>query len=305
VNEIVRFEFEGQPLEFQKLEGEWWANAEEAADILGYADRRKILNLFGRHEEEFLPSETCVLTSRTQPGQVRAVRFFSPKGLEHLAILGRTEKCVRFRRWLLDEVLEKLRDGGRLVTADQVERLLRRLAMLEGQIVLLRDREQRLAHIIDIRVSASGRELNAYRRTPEIAALAAEHRRRQEKGRGQRFLFEGLEGEAALTALKARILDAISVETASGGPLRYSNRGIARPSGPRDVSCVRPSPRCWSRGRSASTAGSSACPPAASSAASRSPRPTSVCPRRRPRTATGRTRSPGCRRDAPWRSGPI
>lgn len=117
MNDVARLDFEGHPVQFEKLDGEWWVNGDQAAAALGYKDRRQALRVYQRHADEFLPSETCVLNLRAEtcgvnltpnPGNLNAVRLFSPRGLEHLAILGRTPTCVRFRRWLLD-VVEHLR----------------------------------------------------------------------------------------------------------------------------------------------------------------------------------------------------
>lgn len=197
MNETKEFEFEGHPLVFRKIEGEWWSNAEEAAAALGYANARKILNLYARHQDEFLPTETCVLTLRTQLDQARAVRLFSPRGLEHLAILGRTATCRRFRRWILDEVLAKLHGGARVVTEEQLADAVSRIrgevarqyactiAALSAELVASRKLNLELVGIARLQASHAGRLLAFFAHHPTIREAAREEAERRS---GQRRL---------------------------------------------------------------------------------------------------------------------
>lgn len=177
MNQITRFEFESKPLTFEKIDGEWWATMDEAADLLGYKDRDKVQALYARHRAEFLPSETCTLKLKVQGGQRRSVRVFSPKGLEHLAILGRTTTCTRFRRWLLDDVLERLRNDGRLITADQLERFASTIRAESASVIAaLQATVTALAGAIGTQASAAGKFLSYIAHSPETRAAIAEAR---------------------------------------------------------------------------------------------------------------------------------
>lgn len=178
MNDIKRYEFEGHALTFEKRGEEWWANGDEAADALGYEDKRQVVRLFSRHKSEFLSSETCVVTLTPQVGQARAMRLYSPKGLEHLAMLGRTETCKRFRRWVLD-VIEALRSGARVVTEEQmssaiataVERVASQFRAIISQQA---DTIRALSGAVQTQASNAGRLLSYMSRTPEIKAALAE-----------------------------------------------------------------------------------------------------------------------------------
>ncbi len=178
MNQITRFEFDNKPLTFEKIDGEWWATMDEAAVLLGYKDRDKVQVLYARHRAEFMPSESTTLKVKAVDGKQRAVRLFSPKGLEHLAILGRTETCRRFRRWLLDNVLESLREGGRLITADQFESFKKQIesafALREqtymSVINAMASQNNALAGAISVQASSAGKLLAYIAHSPEAKA---------------------------------------------------------------------------------------------------------------------------------------
>ena len=74
-NEIQRFEFEGKPLEFRQVGGEWWATAEEAAPLLGYKNARSVFTLADRKKNRpmFRAGEQGVIDLMT-PGGMQPVR---------------------------------------------------------------------------------------------------------------------------------------------------------------------------------------------------------------------------------------
>jgi hypothetical protein len=65
---------------------------------------RSVRRLYEANADEFTPEMTQVLDLPT-PGGPQATRIFSPRGCHLLAMLARTERAKRFRRWVLD-VLE-------------------------------------------------------------------------------------------------------------------------------------------------------------------------------------------------------
>lgn len=142
---LVRsFSFDGKPLRFWERNGEHYVTAKDVADALGYADARKVSNLYNKRKGEFREAECCVLKVRTQrngagsestDARAKSVRVFSPRGAMKIAMLAETEKAASFRDFCLD-VLEKLRTGDR-VLADpaklmaEIEALKARLAASE------------------------------------------------------------------------------------------------------------------------------------------------------------------------------
>jgi len=109
---VRHYSFKGVPLAFTQVDGEWWNDATEAAAALGYTKRRALLRLFQRHAVEFGADETRVAKLTTTDGKAYNKRVFSPRGLRHLALLGRTPKCKAFRRWVLD-VIDELQRARR------------------------------------------------------------------------------------------------------------------------------------------------------------------------------------------------
>lgn len=207
--ETLTLSFESTPVPFRRSEREWVVTAEDVADALGYSDRRKVLNLFDRHKDEFLSSESTVLDLRTVDGKTRQVRCFTAKGLEHLAILGRTETCVRFRRWLLDDVLPLLKGEGSDLLADmhrRVEAVCTENAELR---VMLRDAETRaygdrlrFLGFAEVQVSNAARLLARARNQPlEDEATRALRHEIEARERGVGFLTPPPPPEALLAKL--------------------------------------------------------------------------------------------------------
>lgn len=115
-------------------DGQQWFTTGDIARALGFADARKVANLYARNASEFTDSMTCVLKLRTQvvetgDDQSRDVRVFTLRGAHLVAMLARTPRARAFRAWALDLIeaeLARLRDPGRgrdAVTA-QVARVL-------------------------------------------------------------------------------------------------------------------------------------------------------------------------------------
>lgn len=188
---LVRsFSFEGKPLHFWERGGEYYTTAAEVADALGYADARKVSNLYNKRKGEFRDAETCVLKVRTQ-GQSRSVRVFSPRGAMKVAILAETEKAAEFRDWILD-VMEKLRTGER-VLADPAK-LMARIESLESALA-----ESKRSHVRALELGIDSiQSLTKEAFSLIAAALAkrgalkkAERKLLGEIKSGQRFLIGG------------------------------------------------------------------------------------------------------------------
>lgn len=192
---VKTFEFEGHALSFSERSGEWWAAGEDVAEALGYSSRKQVLKVFERHSAEFLPSETATVDLTATDGKVYQTRVFSLRGLEHLAILGRTETCVRFRRWILD-VIERLRSGEvRLVTVEKLDQVLAakdaHIAALEKRLDSQDQQSLRQAGFNDTVAGFAGSLLRYIRFNPltkEEELQRALDREKRERAEGQHFL---------------------------------------------------------------------------------------------------------------------
>ncbi len=108
-------------------EGHKWLRVDQIGPSLGYTSYpdRAVRKLYERNADEFGARETALVTLDTAGGP-QQVRVFSLRGVRLLALLARTDRAKRFRRWVLD-LIE--RDG-----ADRDAHL----ATLDGQVHDLR-----------------------------------------------------------------------------------------------------------------------------------------------------------------------
>jgi len=103
-------------------DGRPWLAAADLARALGYADGRRVTQLYSRHADEFTDDMTQVIDISTAPklstaenndlgnnegASPTSIRIFSPRGCHLIAMLARTPRAKAFRRWVLD-VLENL-----------------------------------------------------------------------------------------------------------------------------------------------------------------------------------------------------
>lgn len=98
--------FQDTELSIIDRDGVPWLTGPDISRALGFADSRKLSNMFNRHRDEFTDNMSHVLKMRTR-GQIApaAVRVFSPRGAQLIAMLAKTDRAKDFRRWVLD-VLE-------------------------------------------------------------------------------------------------------------------------------------------------------------------------------------------------------
>lgn len=91
-------------------DGKVWFTGEQVADLLGYADSKKVSNIYNRHKDEFTESMTTVLNLRTRNEnneiQNIKVRVYSLRGAHLLGALARTKVAKDLRIWLMD-LIEK------------------------------------------------------------------------------------------------------------------------------------------------------------------------------------------------------
>ena len=168
MNEIIRYEIDGRTLEGRKVGEQVWFAAERVAQLLAYEDKDGVLKLYERHQDEFLSHESTTVRLTAVDGKRRVQRVFSFAGIDHLAILAKTEVGVRVRRALVD-LQQGVRDGSLAVaTRAQVEALTAALAKLErrlGNVEADKQAHKRLGKEIGSQISAAFR---AQRRAKEI-----------------------------------------------------------------------------------------------------------------------------------------
>lgn len=100
--------FQNTELSIIDRDGVPWLTSADLARALGFADPRKLSNMFNRHKDEFTDDMAHVLKLRTgRQAAPASVRIFSPRGAQLIAMLAKTPRAKDFRRWVLD-VLEGL-----------------------------------------------------------------------------------------------------------------------------------------------------------------------------------------------------
>ncbi|WP_312064064.1 hypothetical protein [Pantoea septica] len=86
---------------FDYGDGKIWFTGEQLAELLGYADSKKISNIYNRHKDEFTESMTCILKVRKNGinNSLRdmSMRLFSPCGAHLIGMVSRT-KVAKDRR---------------------------------------------------------------------------------------------------------------------------------------------------------------------------------------------------------------
>lgn len=91
---------------FDNGDGKIWFTGDQLAELLGYADSKKVSNIYNRHKEEFTDSMTDILKVRTcsenNEIQHTKVRAFSVRGAHLVGMLSRTKVAKDLRIWLLD-----------------------------------------------------------------------------------------------------------------------------------------------------------------------------------------------------------
>jgi len=239
VNEVKRFEFEGKPLEFRQVGAEWWATTAEAARALGYSRPSKLRDLFNKNAGAFLPHETCEVDlrnmglsagpnsesspTRGKRGNLRGVRLFSPRGLEHLALIGATDVCVRFRRWVLT-VIDALQNGG---LREQFDALRLEVAGLRSERDALRLAQGNAS--VDLRLALEANAGMSKLASQILTTRRAEvrHEREVELFADRPNLFAG----APLTEIDERVIAALHLHgpfDSVGALAKHLRIGVAR-----------------------------------------------------------------------------
>ena len=87
----------------------------------------RVRDLYRRHADEFSESMTAIVKLHTAGG-AQDVRVFSVRGCHMLAMFARTPVAKEFRKWALDVIEQRTRDGK-----DEIPVLMKALADLAGE----------------------------------------------------------------------------------------------------------------------------------------------------------------------------
>lgn len=93
---------------FDNGDGKIWFTTEQLAELLGYADSKKVSNIYNRHKDEFTESMSTLTKVRKDGinNSLREIdlRLFSPRGAHLIGMVSRTKVAKDLRRWMLDLV---------------------------------------------------------------------------------------------------------------------------------------------------------------------------------------------------------
>ncbi|MFK3708666.1 hypothetical protein ACI2JR_27780 [Klebsiella sp. NPDC088457] len=95
-----------QVVPFDNGDGKIWFTSEQLAELLDYADSKKVANIYNRRKDEFTDSMSVILKVRTckenNEIQHTKIRVFSPRGAHLVGMFARTKVAKDLRVWLLD-----------------------------------------------------------------------------------------------------------------------------------------------------------------------------------------------------------
>lgn len=115
-----------------KIKGEPWFVGKDVAEILGYTNTNKAIQVHVDEEDKFLRSakgtELGKLFSSIKEMQEKLGRqdnwFINESGLYSLILSSKLESAKRFKRWITSEVLPAIRKTGGYLTPEKVEEAL-------------------------------------------------------------------------------------------------------------------------------------------------------------------------------------
>lgn len=91
---------------FDNGDGKIWFTTEALAGLLGYADAKKVSNIYNRHKDEFTESMSTLAKVRKCNENNELLytqnRLFSPRGAHLIGMISRTKVAKELRIWLLD-----------------------------------------------------------------------------------------------------------------------------------------------------------------------------------------------------------
>lgn len=117
MNELKKFNFEGNQVRTIMVNEEPWFVGSEIAKILDYSNPHKAVRDHVDDEDK--------LTERiVQSGQTRNVIIINESGLYSLILKSKKPEAKRFKRWVTSEVLPTIRKHGAYMTQETIEKAL-------------------------------------------------------------------------------------------------------------------------------------------------------------------------------------
>lgn len=100
---MAAIEYNDTPITIVDQEGQPWFLGTDLAKAIGYDENRSLTRLHARNAEEFQDVDTRVVKLTPQgASQGREYRIYSKTGAYLIAIMAKTEKAAKFRRWLVE-----------------------------------------------------------------------------------------------------------------------------------------------------------------------------------------------------------
>jgi len=105
MNDLIRFEYQGQPVRTVVREGEPWWVAKDVCDVLGIQNARDTI-------AKVLEDDEKGVDNIYTPGGVQEVTIISEPGLYSLILRSRKPEAKVFKRWITHEVIPSIRKTG-------------------------------------------------------------------------------------------------------------------------------------------------------------------------------------------------
>jgi DNA-damage-inducible protein D len=129
--EVTTIQWDGHDLDIIDKDGERWVTASQLAEVLGYSDHKKLLNLIDRNIEEFT-NKVSYLKLRTQNYE-REQRVINYRGVIRASMLARTEKAKRFRNEAEDILYKVMVEKHSLVSPENKEWIVEEINRLKDR----------------------------------------------------------------------------------------------------------------------------------------------------------------------------
>jgi len=120
MNELMKFEFEGKPLNVCMIDNQPWWIAKEVCDALNVTNSRYALKRLDDDEKSQLNYEQIreFDSSFKLPSKVRLLNIINEFGLYQLIFTSRKTEAKKFKRWVSHEVLPQIRKTGAYIQED-------------------------------------------------------------------------------------------------------------------------------------------------------------------------------------------
>ena len=121
MNEVQVFGFENSQVRTIEIEGEPWFVGKDVADILGYKNGSRDINVHVDEEDRKIikSTETVLLDIPS-----RGLTVINESGLYSLILSSKLPSAKKFKRWVTSEVLPTIRKHGAYLTDAKAEAII-------------------------------------------------------------------------------------------------------------------------------------------------------------------------------------